>query len=122
MSLGGAGKDLLQTIVISPGRWLWYQKIMARVWIDEGCIQCGWCQNLEPRVFEVSELGCQILGRVRLDGLTDPNRTERVALHAQALEEDAINYLAFIAGGCPVEVIQLAEIAALDDPLQARAS
>jgi hypothetical protein len=93
---------------------------MARVWIEEGCIQCGWCQNLEPRVFSVSELGCLILADVRQDGLSDDNRAQRVELRAEALDEDAVNYLPFIAGGCPAEVIQLADIAALDDPLMAR--
>ena len=92
---------------------------MAQVWIEDGCIQCGWCQNLEPRVFLVSERGCEIVADARIDGRTDDNRLLHAALRADALDDEAVNYLAFVAGGCPTEVIHLAGIAAADDPLGA---
>lgn len=93
---------------------------MARVWIEPGCIQCGWCQNLEPRVFLVGDDGCQIRAEVREDHLTDTNAEHR-ALCVGALSEADLDYLPFVAGGCPTQVIQLADIAAIADPLKATA-
>jgi hypothetical protein len=93
---------------------------MARVWIDEGCIQCGWCENLEPRVFIISELGCSIVADCREDGLTDHNRERLANLREGVLDAESLAYLPFIAGGCPAEVIRLSGIDAMDDPLRAR--
>jgi hypothetical protein len=95
---------------------------MARVWIEAGCIQCGWCQNLEPRVFIITETGCEIIGECRIDALTDDNRPHRSALREGILDAAALEYLPFVAGGCPVQVIQLSDIESIEDPLQARAA
>jgi len=77
------------------------------IWIEEGCIQCGWCQNLEPRVFLVTAQGCEIRGEARIDGLASANRHERKALVADLLDEAGAGFMRFVADGCPVQVIHM---------------
>lgn len=83
--------------------------VVRRVWIELGCIQCGWCTDLIPAVFSVSASHrCVIRGEVLADGRTTPNRDERRHLAAPLLEDDA-RYLDFVAAGCPANVIKFAE-------------
>ncbi len=81
----------------------------CRIWIDEGCIQCGWCQTLDDRVFAVGPTGTVIRGDVRSDGRTDANRDARATLRQDVLDAAALGYLQFIADGCPVRVIRIAD-------------
>jgi ferredoxin len=77
------------------------------IWIDEGCIQCGWCQNLEPAVFFVSEEGCVIRAEARRDDIQGTNREEQSRLRPGVLDSDGVSFMRFIADGCPVQVIKL---------------
>jgi ferredoxin len=82
-------------------------KRARRVWIAEGCIQCTWCHNLAPLVFQAGEESTCITGEVRVDGKTSDNRREQSALRTDVLSESELNFLPFIADGCPVQVIHL---------------
>lgn len=77
------------------------------IWIDEGCIQCGWCQNLEPAIFFVDEGGCVILADARRDGIQGHNRDEHSLLPLGRLDAEGVIFMRFIADGCPVQVIKL---------------
>lgn len=77
------------------------------IWIEEGCIQCGWCQNLEPAVFFVSGDGCVIRAEARRDLVQGPNRDEQSRLRPGLLDSEGVNFMRFIADGCPVQVIKL---------------
>jgi ferredoxin len=90
---------------------------MGRVWIEDGCIQCFWCQNLNPTVFAVGENGCQIRADARVDGETSDNRAARAELKPGAISAEDEAFLPFLAGGCPSQVIRLEGFAAIDDPL-----
>jgi ferredoxin len=87
----------------------------ATIWIEEGCIQCGWCENLEPVVFQITARGCEIRTSARRDGGSGPNRAERSTLRPDALDGPATTFLRFIADGCPVQVIRFTGIS--DDAL-----
>jgi ferredoxin len=90
---------------------------MARVWIEEGCIQCFWCQNLNAVVFEVTADGCRIRGEVLATGVASENREQRSDLRPGSLTREDEDFLPFLAGGCPTQVIKLEGLAAIDDPL-----
>jgi ferredoxin len=77
------------------------------IWIDEGCIQCGWCQNLEPAIFFVSQHGCVIRSDARRDITQSENRDERSLLRPGVLDAEGVVFMRFIADGCPVQVIKL---------------
>jgi ferredoxin len=80
---------------------------VARVWIEEGCIQCGWCSDLVPEVFLVTrENRCEIRAEARLDGATDDNRVTRAPLRVTRNGADA-TFMEFVAAGCPAAVIKL---------------
>jgi ferredoxin len=78
-----------------------------RVWIEDGCIRCGWCQHLEPRVFQVTETGSVVIAEARTDRRTDGNQRRRSRLRPDALDAAAVDFLQFIADGCPVQVIKV---------------
>lgn len=59
------------------------------VWIEEGCISCGVCQDLCPEVFEVGEIA-EIISGVDLEKYTEQ------------IQEAADN--------CPVDVIKIEEV------------
>lgn len=77
------------------------------IWIDHGCIHCFWCQNLMPQVFLAHESGTQIAGDLRDDGVTSDNRGERSPLRTSMISAEELNFVPFIADGCPVHVIHL---------------
>ena len=77
------------------------------IWIDEGCIQCFWCQNLEPAVFAVSDDGCEVRAEVRADARTDANREAHARLNDGVVSEENIVFMQFIADGCPSQVIKI---------------
>ena len=56
-----------------------------RVWIEEGCISCGLCENVCPEVFKLNE-----------DGLSE------VIAEPESEDEDNVREA---ADGCPVSVI-----------------
>ncbi len=58
---------------------------ISKVWIEEGCIACGLCEDTCPEVFEMEDIAV-----VKADAVFDGN-------------EDAIIEA---AEGCPVEVIK----------------
>lgn len=58
------------------------------VWIDEGCISCGVCQDLCPEVFEVNEIA-EVIPDADLEKF------------AEQIRESADN--------CPVDVIKIEE-------------
>ena len=78
------------------------------IWIDEGCIQCFWCQNLEAGIFAISADGCEIRSEVRSDHLTDPNRSGHARLKRGVVTAENIGFMRFIADGCPTHVIHIA--------------
>jgi ferredoxin len=78
-----------------------------RIWIEEGCIHCGWCHNLAPAVFLADGSGTRIAGAVRSDGITSDNRGERSPLRHGRLPADELAFMPFIADGCPAHVIHL---------------
>jgi ferredoxin len=90
---------------------------MARVWIETGCIQCFWCQNLNAVVFEVTADGCRIRGEALVTGTPSDNREDRAELRPDLLPQEDADFLPFLAGGCPTQVIKLEGLAAIDDPL-----
>ncbi len=79
----------------------------TRVWISAGCICCHWCQHLIPEVFQDGAGGCQIRGSAREDGVTDDNLTERSRLRSGAIDAKTEEFLSFVAGGCPSQVIHV---------------
>ena len=48
-----------------------------RIWIDEGCILCSWCQSLAPEIFIFDGHGTEIRAEVRVDHRRSANRRER---------------------------------------------
>jgi len=79
------------------------------VHILPGCIQCFWCQNLCPQVFLVTDDGCVIRAEARLDQLSNDNRRDRSPLAAGILSVEEHDFMPFLAGGCPVQVISVSE-------------
>lgn len=77
------------------------------IWINEGCIQCFWCQNLEPEVFSVTADGCEIRAEARTDRCADPNRVGRSRLNDGLVTEENIGFIQFVADGCPAKVIMI---------------
>ena len=76
------------------------------VWIQPGCIRCNACAFTEPLVFSVPNSECAvILGNVRDDGVTSPNRDERIPLRSD-LGERLHDKIAEAADGCPVGIIK----------------
>ena len=75
------------------------------IWIEEGCIQCFWCQNLEPEVFSVTADGCEIRAEARCDGLATPNRREHAELKDGLVTAANVAFMQFVADGCPAQVI-----------------
>lgn len=78
-----------------------------RIWIEEGCIQCYWCQNLCPEVFACGEGGTQIRPGLLSDRQATTNRVERSRLTAKARAALDHRFLQFVADGCPAKVIKL---------------
>ncbi len=78
-----------------------------RIWIEDGCIQCGWCHNLLPQVFLMDASGTRIVGAVRQDGVTSDNRVERSPLRSGRVPAEELTFLPFVADGCPARVINL---------------
>lgn len=62
---------------------------IVRVWIEEGCTECGLCEETCPEVFRLGDEGAEVIEGSDLDANEDPIR--------QAAEE------------CPVEVIVFEE-------------
>lgn len=62
---------------------------IVRVWIEEGCTECGICAETCPQVFELGDEGAMVITGVDLVGNDE--------LIKQAAEE------------CPVEVIAFEE-------------
>lgn len=80
---------------------------VARIWIEAGCIQCGWCSDLVPDVFLVTgDALCEIRGQARVDHLTDDNRTSRILL-VKPFEGAEATFIEFVAAGCPAAVIRI---------------
>ena len=63
--------------------------MITRVWIDEGCTQCGLCEETCPDVFEMSDDAAEVKDDADLQA------------NEEAIKEAAEN--------CPVEVIQFEE-------------
>jgi len=82
---------------------------ILNVQILPGCIQCFWCQNLCPQVFLVTDDGCIIRAESRLDHLASDNRGELSPLLPSILSAEEHDFMPFLAGGCPVQVICLSE-------------
>lgn len=80
---------------------------IRRVWIAEGCTNCGWCSGLDEALFVASAKGACIHGTQREDGATDANLSQTSDLRVPRRGEDA-TFLTFIADGCPAQVIRLA--------------
>jgi ferredoxin len=80
---------------------------ITHVRIEPGCIQCFWCQNLCPQVFEVTADGCVIRAEARLDRLASDNRGERSPIQPGILTAEESEFMPFLAGGCPSQVIIL---------------
>jgi ferredoxin len=78
-----------------------------RVWIADGCIECFWCQQLDERIFVRGPSGTEISGWARVDGRTSTNQQEQAPLNEERLSESELNFIRFIADGCPVKVIHL---------------
>ena len=66
--------------------------MIARIWIEDGCISCSLCQDVCPDVFEVR------------DGETCVVRPGAAA-NFRALDDE----IRLAAEDCPVEVIQIEE-------------
>lgn len=79
---------------------------IRRVWIAEGCTNCGWCSGLDGELFAPSVHGACIRGAQRQDGTTDANRSQVSDLRTPRQGEDAV-FLTFVADGCPAQVIRL---------------
>lgn len=78
-----------------------------RVWIAPGCIECGWCTDLLPEVFEVEAgAACVIAASARKDGRSGTNQREKSPLKRALRGKDA-DFLGFVADGCPAKVIKL---------------
>jgi ferredoxin len=92
---------------------------MARtaIWINEGCIQCFWCQNLEPEVFSVTADGCEIRAEARTDRRANPNRSEHASLNDGLVTEENIGFVQFVADGCPAHVIMIETDIQIEAPL-----
>jgi hypothetical protein len=60
-----------------------------------------------PQVFLAHETGTQIAGEAREDRVTSDNRRERSPLRATVISTEDLNFVPFIADGCPVQVIHL---------------
>ena len=60
-----------------------------------------------PQVFLAHETGTQIAGEAREDGVTSDNRGERSPLRTAMISSEELNFVPFIADGCPVQVIHL---------------
>ena len=73
------------------------QKIKGiKVKIAPGCIACGSCYGIEPRVFKAKEdMSSEVKGEYREIVISDPELIEQIKLVAQA---------------CPVQVIKVEEI------------
>ena len=82
---------------------------IKRVWIEPGCIACGWCTDLMPTIFVVGAgKACVIAASARKDGSRGANRREKSALK-QGLTGAEADFLSFVADGCPAKVIKLDE-------------
>lgn len=81
-----------------------------RIWIDEGCILCSWCQNLAPEIFIFDGHGTEIRAEVRVDHRRSANRRERSPLTPAAMAAINEPFIQFIADGCPPQVIRLLPI------------
>jgi len=80
---------------------------IRRVWIEPGCIACGWCTDLVPAIFIVGEgKACVIAAAARKDGSRGANRREKSPLKRMLTRADA-EFLCFVADGCPAKVIKL---------------
>ncbi|MGE0143676.1 MAG: ferredoxin [Planctomycetota bacterium] len=62
---------------------------VRKVWIEEGCISCGLCQDICADVFEVKD---------GLDCVIRPDAPAHFGEHAEAIRDAAQD--------CPVEVIK----------------
>jgi ferredoxin len=78
-----------------------------RIWIEPGCIECGWCHNLSPEVFVLTQDGMSIRSDARLDGLQSPNHSERAPLTPEVQATLDPTLLQFVVDGCPSKVIHL---------------
>ncbi len=87
---------------------------VKRVWIEQGCIQCAWCNDLAPEVFAIGDDSSLIRGDARDDGLTDRNQ-QHVLLNVP-LNGTKGSFMEFVAAGCPAAVIILECEAEPDDP------
>ena len=84
--------------------------VIRRVWIEPGCIQCAWCSDLIPEVFQVGDAReCAVKAGVRSDGATTPNRDERAALTRPLVDTEA-GFFEFVAAGCPSLVIKFSPV------------
>jgi ferredoxin len=79
------------------------------VHIEPGCIQCFWCHNLCPQVFAVTDDGCIIRADARVDGIASDNHEEHSPLKKGVLTREEREFMPFLAGGCPSQVIKLSE-------------
>lgn len=85
------------------------QGTIRRVWIESGCIACGWCTDLVPTIFVVGGgKACVIAASARKDGGRGANRREKSPLKHALTGADA-DFLGFVADGCPAKVIRLDE-------------
>ena len=55
-----------------------------RVWIAQGCTRCGWCRNLSPEIFTLTDQGMVISSESRCDQLQSHNRDEQSPLTSAA--------------------------------------
>jgi ferredoxin len=91
-------------VSLSSGHYAVDMATITHVWIEEGCIACGYCPIACPEIFDIPNEDAEIRGSARMDGITSPNRIERSRLNEAGLActdgiEEAV-------AGCPVEVIQ----------------
>lgn len=82
---------------------------VRQVWIETGCITCGWCSDLIPDVFAARVDGSSVIrGEVRVDGRTDRNQRKTSPLRKPLSGADA-EFIQFVADGCPPRVIRFSE-------------
>lgn len=86
---------------------------VVSIWIEPGCIQCAWCNDLAPEVFAVGVESSLIRGDARDDGITDRNPA-RVAL-CEPITGAKADFVEFITAGCPVRVIHFVAEPGPDD-------
>jgi ferredoxin len=83
-----------------------YVMAVTKVWIEAGCIECRWCNDLAPELFALGNGTSVIRADARVDKITDTNDSAKARL-VIPLDGQMAEFLEFVAAGCPTSIIKL---------------